>query len=115
MGGGMFWKKRASIDQDEQDWLIETWGWLDKVNGPAEGDYCRELMLPGRLQFPDTDLRGHARAEYYFDLVRHFCGMHDWPCKLVPQSEQPKLGNSVVFGSVKSKGALGRQSGDYHL
>ncbi len=106
----MFWKKRATVGHDERDWTTATWQWLDNVLGPVDQPDARKLILPGRSVFPDTPLTGHDRAQFTFDLVRHLCRMDDRPCELVAQQERPQLGSSVVFGEVRSSGALGTYS-----
>ena len=104
----VFWKKRPTVDAETEAWLIECWQWLDRTIPAHDDKTGGELILPSRTRFPETDKQGFERASYYFDLVRDYCGMREWPCKLVAQAASPDLGNSVVFGGgVAAPGPLG--------
>ena len=104
----MFWKKRPTVDAETEAWMIECWQWLDRTIPAHDDKTGGELILPSRTRFPETDKQGFERASYYFDLVRDYSGMREWPCKLVAQAASPDLGNSVVFGGgVAAPGPLG--------
>lgn len=104
----MFWRKpRATADEHEIEWILECWQWLDEVLGPVPRAPFGSFILPSRRLFPDTELKGHAKAEYYLRLVQEHSGLQDWPVDLLAQSPQPKLGNSIVFAPQSTSSALG--------
>lgn len=104
----MFWQpKKPTVDQDTVDWVVACWKWLDLALQPIDGQPRRRLVVPSRSNFPDTELTGPAKAEYYFERVKHHCGMDDWPVSLRAQAATPDLGQSIVFAEMPSKTALG--------
>lgn len=103
----MFWRKRPTVDADTQAWALECWRWLDTVLGPVDADSGRDLVLPSSKRFPETPKAGHERAEYFFSLVREYCGMQEWPCELIAQEVRPRLDLSPIFAETSSSGALG--------
>jgi len=102
-----FWRKKATIDADEIDWIIEHWRRLNGLLGPVNGDPTRLPFIPRRETFPDPPAMRAERARYYFDQVRDAYGIPASHCELVEQARRPDLGSSVVFGSMKQGGALG--------
>jgi hypothetical protein len=85
----MFFKARATVDADEQAWLLAAWRWLDDVIGAVEINDT--LFLPITAHFPPNRLTGHAAAEHDFALVKGHCAMATWPTRLVAQRERPAL------------------------
>lgn len=101
----MLWRKSATAAKHEQEWIAETWDWLDDLLGPVHG--ARRLVLPQRATFPDTPAKGHARAEHYFRLVCAICGVPSEKFELLAQAPRPYLPPSLAHGSLTSKMPLG--------
>lgn len=99
--------KRPHISADDEEWQLGTWVWFDELWGPVTASDHSGLILPSRKLFPPTDAKGHARAQFYFDITRELMDMSDWPCELKPHKPQLDLGSSIVLGSMARKGALG--------
>lgn len=88
----MFWrKKRAGIDTDTIEWMLETWVWLDGILLPVDAEPLRSFVHPSRKLFADTALQGHARADHYFKLVQQYAGLEELPVTLRAQSPVPDV------------------------
>lgn len=86
----MFWRtKRATIDADTMEWILETWEWLDGILLPIDADPARSFVYPSRKLFPDTEFKGQARAEHYFKFVQQYAGLEELPVTLRAQSPVP--------------------------
>lgn len=103
----MLFAKRATIDDEELAWQVETWRWLDGVLGQVDAEPRRDLITPDRTWMPDATVTGHDRALHYFELVRARCGMQEWPCDLVAQEPTFDPASSLPFYDGKSQGAAG--------
>jgi hypothetical protein len=104
----MFWRKpKSNLDPDDEAWLLECWGWLDGHFGTVDRPGHGGLILPSRSAFPDTPLQGHARALHYLEHTKAHFRLTELPVDLVAQAPTRKLPTSVVFGEMKSSGALG--------
>lgn len=99
--------KRPHISPDDEEWQLATWQWFDELWGSVTNADHPGLILPTRTIFPDTDAKGHARAERYFHITRELIGMSDWPCELRPHKPPLDLGGSVALASMEQKSALG--------
>jgi hypothetical protein len=82
-------KTRSPVEQDDEEWQLETWRWLLDQLGGLEDLRAQPLVLPTKEFFPATDAKGHARAEHVFAKVKQLMGLEDWHCKLVPQPKSP--------------------------
>jgi hypothetical protein len=79
---------RAFLDEEDEDWQVETWRWfLSQFGGFADLKRSR-LVLPTREFFPPSDKTGHKRAEHIFTSVKKLARISDWPCQLVPQPDR---------------------------
>ncbi len=78
---GLFGKSRF-LDDDVEDWCLETWAWLMTNLGGMDRLRRTEIVLPTREFFPPTLTEGHERAQYVLDLVKGRMGMNGWPCEL---------------------------------
>lgn len=80
---GLFGPK-LPIDSDEFEWQLATFQWL---MAHFRGlDFLRETkpFLPNNEYFPVNAKTENERAKLYFDHVRRFAGMEEWPCRLEP-------------------------------
>ena len=77
---GLF-EPRLPIDEDELEWQLATFKWLQAEFGALAG---RHLVLPTRSSFPPSLRSGHGRVEDLFGHVRRAAGMDDWECELRP-------------------------------
>jgi hypothetical protein len=85
----MFFKKRATVDANEEAWVLSAWRWLDDVLGSVEPEDT--LWLPTAQHFPPPNAKGHDAALHDFQRVKSCCGMATWPTRLVAQRERPRL------------------------
>lgn len=106
----MFWTRRATIDADEREWISQCWLWLDTLLGPVCSEPPRELILPGRGHFPDTNKLGHEKALYYFNLTKSYCGLEDEAVDLVAQPERMGLQGNSVFAMQSRSDTAGTYS-----
>lgn len=98
----MFGLNRSFLDRDVEDWHIECWAWLIRCGGGVEQLRESALILPSRDHFPPTDLKGHNKAKYIFDIVLQYCGMQNWPVKL--QAQRGLAHRVATFGVVQNPG-----------
>ena len=70
-------------------WLHEHFRWLERQL-PPRGDAIVPLILPTPEFYPQRQTRDHAFAQSVFDTTRGFMGMSEWPCRLVPQSDEQR-------------------------
>lgn len=96
----MLWSSGKFLDADVEDWHVDCWNWLLRCAGGLEQFKKSSLALPIKEHFAATDLEGHAKAQHIFDIVRQYCGMTDWPVKLVAQHET--AGRVATFGVVQN-------------
>jgi hypothetical protein len=94
----MFFKKRPTVDADEQDWVLSAWRWLDDVLGPVQ--QSDTLWLPSHKHFPQSGLSEDAAAQHDFDLIKGKCGMATWPTRLVRQRARPLLAATLAHDAV---------------
>lgn len=90
---GLFGKSRY-LDEDVEDWCLESWAWLMRNLGGVERLKRTAFVVPTREFFPPTETEGHERAVYIFELVKRHMGMSTWPCELEPH-DRP-AGSQVV-------------------
>jgi hypothetical protein len=79
---GLFGKSRF-LDEDIEDWCLETWAWLMTNLGGMDRLRAAALVVPTREFFPPTEAEGHDRALYIFGLIKQRMGIADWPCTLI--------------------------------
>jgi len=77
-------RPRLPIDDDELDWQLATFKWLQTEFGGVGG---RPLILPSPRWFPPSPRQGHERIEDLFAAVKAAAGMGAWPCELRPGRE----------------------------
>ena len=70
---------RLPIDEEELEWQLATFKWLQLEFGDLAG---RPLVVPTPACFPPSTRKGHGRVEDLFGHVRRAAGMEDWPCEL---------------------------------
>jgi hypothetical protein len=88
-----FWpsRERTFLDADDEQWVIETWGWFLHGLGGIEALEQTHLIVPTREYFPPSDRTGHERAEHIFEAVKRYAGMSEWPCRLIAQLPRAEL------------------------
>jgi hypothetical protein len=72
---------RLPIDEEELEWQLATFKWLQAEFGTLAG---RPLVLPTQSNFPPSRRKGHERVVDLFDHVRRAADMEDWACELRP-------------------------------
>lgn len=78
----MLFGPKCPVTQDEWDWLLAGFKWLDKEFG-ADSDRAHGLILPETEFFPSVSADPKQRARDMLDQVKYLCDMKDWPTKLV--------------------------------
>ncbi len=103
-----FSKGRLPVDSQELEWLMASAKWLIEALPGASQMWTRPLILPTTDFFPDTRLKGHARAQELFDLIRRHTDMADWECVLkAGQAPRPTNLGSGLTHSFESNSAAG--------
>lgn len=98
----MFWAPESPLTTDDEEWQIEYWRWLlDNFGGPkALRKRC--LAEPTGEFFPSAHKKGHAQAEYVFELTARIMGFSPDRFTLVPQEEaiNPVVGRLAIVQNV---------------
>ena len=89
---GLFGKSRF-LDEDLEDWFLETWAWLMAKSGGIDRMRNTPLVTPTRDFFPPTDAVGHEKALHVFDCIKHLMGLQAWDCEL---AEKTRAGSRQV-------------------
>ncbi len=101
---GLFGKSRF-LDEDLEDWFLETWAWLMAKSGGMERIRNTPLVTPSLDFFPRTEAIGHERALHIFECIRSLMGLKAWDCELVPY-ERPRANQRVAqYNYVRSAAA----------
>jgi len=112
-------RARLPIDDDEFEWLVACFAWLNGEFGDMERLRRTALVLPDSAFFPPSVLDGHARAEELFDQVKALCGMRDWDCDLEPGEASREFrvttGHALRHHSSPPAGTFGYRSGRYFI
>jgi hypothetical protein len=82
---GLFGKSRF-LDEDLEDWFLETWAWLMARSGGMERMRNTPLVTPTRDFFPPTDAIGHDKALHVFECVKRLMGLQAWGCDLAAKT-----------------------------
>jgi hypothetical protein len=72
-------RSRLPVDEDELEFLLATFKWLEATFGPASQ---APLVVPTPQYFPSVAKRGWAPAGELFEDVRRAADMADWECLL---------------------------------
>jgi hypothetical protein len=76
-------------------WLYQHFLWLEQHLPGRTDNSPPPLILPTRDYYPHLNTRDHAFAESVFETTRRFMGLSDWPCRLVPQSDEDREAAAV--------------------
>lgn len=81
--------------EERAQWLHRHFVWLEQ-NLPRRTDEAESsLILPTRDYYPQVNTRDHTFAQAVFETTRGFMGLADWPCQLVPQSDEEREAAAV--------------------
>jgi len=75
---GLFGKS-TFLEKELEAWSLETWAWFQR-NLPKRG--APKLVLPSKDFYPPTELEGHDRAVYLFEITKRWMHIADWPARL---------------------------------
>ena len=78
--------KSTFLDDDLEDWFLETWAWLMSKSGGMGRLGKTPLVTPTRDFFPPTEAVGHEKALHVFECVKNLMGLQAWDCELVPKT-----------------------------
>lgn len=94
----MFFRPKATIDEDEESWQLETWGWLLDHLGGVDALRARPSLMPSHDDFPRTGRSGRDHVEAVFAQVAEAMGVEVEAFRLEEQdaSVDPKLGPLAV-------------------
>ncbi|HEY0863174.1 MAG TPA: hypothetical protein VGD97_03650 [Lacunisphaera sp.] len=102
----MFTEARAA-------WLYENYLWLE-ANLPKRTDgSSAQLILPLPEFYPMRNTMDHAYAHSVFDATRGFMGLLEWPCMLIPQTDEERnfaaaaMAAGGIIGEMPTKDAAG--------
>lgn len=97
---------RNMFTEERARWLHRHFLWLEQ-NLPARNDLSSPpLILPTREFFPQRNTRDHAFAQSIFEATRGFMGLAEWPCRLLPQSDEEREAAAAL-----SRGAAAAETG----
>jgi hypothetical protein len=101
---GIFGKSRF-LEPDLEDWLLETWAWLDRGLDGGGDRRQTQLITPSSAHFPPTEAEGRRRALYVFDLVKSHMGLTNWPCELEAYDRSGAGAQVGEFWVLQSRGS----------
>ena len=87
---GLFGPKRP-LSTEEWEWQLAAFCWLLDEFGGVEAHRTGILATPDGDCFPDSALRGDARAEELLRQIMDIAGIGDWPVRLVMDDGEPEL------------------------
>ena len=93
-------KSKPLLDEQEQQWLIDTFVWAVEN---FDSDYFinnSQLVLPNHQCFPDAVSSIEEMASKVFERVVGYAGLQAWPITLVaPQQLQPQVFPHFAFSN----------------
>ena len=94
----MLWKTKSPLEPNDEDWQLACWRWLFENFGDTHPVTETPLVQANGTYFPSTDLTGHNKAQYIFELVARHMRVPTEGFKLVPQQEtvDPRVGNLLI-------------------
>ena len=93
---GLFGKP-TFLEKELEAWSLETWAWFQR-NLPKRG--APKLVLPTKDFYPPTELEGHDRAVYLFEMTKRWMHIADWPCELQAYERReanPLVGETLIL------------------
>jgi hypothetical protein len=102
-------KRKPIVDAETAAWHAENFAWLAESFG-GDGAFDESvLVLPAPGFFPSDGEEGHAKALRIFEQVKHYCGMDNWPVRLVADDNPAAIHPSRLSLStpIHGKHALG--------
>jgi hypothetical protein len=103
-------KAKSILSAEDEEWQVETWGWLLEHLGGRADLQASALVTPTRDFFPPTEAKGHARAEHVFAHVKRHARMDDWECRLMVHGRRPDPRVNVI---TSVQGSLGGPAGTF--
>ncbi|MEO9876391.1 MAG: hypothetical protein ABJM26_15600 [Anderseniella sp.] len=94
----MLWKTKSPLQPNDEDWQLACWRWLFENFNDTHPITETPLIQPNGTYFPSTNLTGHTKAQYIFELVTRHMRVPAEGFKLVPQQEtvDPRVGNLLI-------------------
>lgn len=93
-------KTKSLLDEQEQQWLIDTFIWAAENFDSEFFLNNTQLILPNHQFFPDSVSSIEEMADKVFQRVVDYAGMSAWPINLVkPQQLQPQVFPHFAFSN----------------
>jgi hypothetical protein len=92
------WKTRVTrmFTQERAHWLYRHFLWLEENLPPRTDGSSPAIILPSREFYPQRNTRDHAFAEAVFQTTRDLMGLAEWPCRLIPQSDEEREAAAAI-------------------
>jgi len=101
---GLFGKSRF-LEEDLEDWFLETWAWLMSQSGGMARMRNTPLVTPTVEFFLRTEAVGHERALHIFECIRSLMGLRAWDCELVPYERPDAHARVAEYNYVRNAAA----------
>jgi len=98
---GLFGKS-TFLEQDFEDWFLETWAWLMSKSGGIDHLRHTQLVTPSRDFFPPTEAVGHERVLHIFRCIQKLMGLQAWECELVAYERREANQRIAEYNFVRS-------------
>ncbi len=94
----MFWKLKSTLDRDDEEWQLLSWGWMLRNLGDPESLRYYQTALPTHAHFAPSGLKGHAHALFVFNQVIDRFGLSSSVFDLVAQGKEinPVVGKIAI-------------------
>jgi len=106
---GLFGPKPDALPPPEQQtWMLQAWGWLERHVGQGRGLPPQPIIVPTPESMPVPMAQGHQLALNVSDFVQQRAGLSDWHCALEPQEPDHLRDLALATGGRhSSRGAAG--------
>jgi len=99
--------EKPLLSEEDIEFQIDTYKWLLKNFGGKHFYDDATLVLPTIKFFPKTSQQSKDAPLSIFNLVKEYCGLQDWDCKLVAQDADinPIIAPTVILENIPQKPA----------
>ena len=93
------------IDEDELEWLLACFAWIDRTLGERDRSdgFEPRLVLPS-----DQDIQNAKTAPELFEVVKRIAGLEAWECRLEKgEARRERIDTGLATGPFTDSNALG--------
>jgi hypothetical protein len=106
----------SMFTEERARWLYRHFLWLEHHLPPNQDHRSSPLILPTPQFYPQRNTRDHESAETIFATTRGFMGMAEWPCRLVPQSDEERAAaEAFAHGSATAETRYSGAAGTFSI